>query len=79
MTRINYLILEIMNFNINEIIPTKEKVFDSQGVNPASKISEKMQGMYTESLHLFTKLAQPAGIVAEGLSIVIIPILSESQ
>jgi hypothetical protein len=54
-----------MNFNINEIMPSREKVFDSQGVNPASKISEKMQDMYSESLHLFTKLAQPEGIIAE--------------
>ena len=65
MVRINYPNLEIMNFKINEIIPTQEKVFDSQGVNPASKISEKIQGMYSESLHLFTKLARPAGMVAK--------------
>ncbi len=65
MARINYPNLEIMNFNINEIIPTQEKVFDSQGVNPASKFSEKIQGMYGESLHLFTTLANPVSIVAK--------------
>jgi hypothetical protein len=49
-----------MNFKIIEITPNREKVFKSQGINPASKISEKIQNMYTESLHLFTKMAKPA-------------------
>ncbi len=64
MARINSLNLEIMNFNINEIIPTQQKVFESQGVNPASKISEKILDVYTKSLHVFTELAQPVSMVA---------------
>lgn len=65
MARINCPNLEIMNFNINEILPSREKVFDSQGVNPALKISERIEEMYKESLQLFTQLAHPVGIVAE--------------
>jgi len=53
-----------MNININDIIPNQERVFDSQGVNPASNVSEKMQDIYSESLHLFTKFAQPVAIVS---------------
>jgi hypothetical protein len=65
MARINSLNLEIMNFNINEIIPTQEKVFASQGIPSASKISEKTLGVYVKSLHLFTELAHPVGMVTK--------------
>ena len=65
MARINYLNSEIMNFNIDTIIPAQQQVFDSQGIHSASKSSERIQHIYDEAFHLFTKLAHPVGIVAK--------------
>jgi hypothetical protein len=56
--------MEIITFNINDLISTRDKVFVSQGVNPASDINEKIQEIYSLSSDLFTQLAQPVAIVS---------------
>lgn len=55
--------MEILDFNVNDLLCTPEKVFSSQGAKPASNISERIQDIYRQSCHLFTQLAKPLAIV----------------
>jgi hypothetical protein len=54
-----------MNININEIIPTQAAVFEAMGVNQASNNRHKLSGILSESLQLFTSLANPVNIVTK--------------
>jgi len=55
----------IINFPINEIIPDREVVYKSQGINQETKVPQKITDLYDYSLSMFTKDAEPKGIIKE--------------
>lgn len=55
----------IINFSINEITPDKGFVYRSQGIKQETKVPQKISDLYDYSLSLFTKDAEPKGIIKE--------------
>ena len=55
----------IINFSISEIIPDREVVYKSQGIKPETKIPQRITDLYDYSLSMFTKDAEPRGIIKD--------------
>jgi len=55
----------IINFPINEIIPDRDLVYKSQGIKRKAIVPQKIADLYDYSLQLFTKDAEPKGIIKE--------------
>ena len=52
-------------FEIREILPRREKVYRTQGIVDVSRVQDRVHGVYLESMELFTKKAEPVGILSE--------------
>ena len=55
----------MINFSTIEIIPDREVVYQSQGINQETKVPQKITDLYDHSLSLFTKGVEPKGIRKE--------------
>ena len=56
---------EIINFNISEIIPTREEILREQGVSQGIEVKEKINKLILKALDIFKSKAQPVGILSE--------------
>ncbi|MFH1936136.1 MAG: vitamin B12 dependent-methionine synthase activation domain-containing protein [Bacteroidota bacterium] len=55
----------IFHYSINEIIPEREVVFQSQGIGQEKNVPQKITGLYDYALSMFTKDAEPEGLIKE--------------
>jgi hypothetical protein len=55
----------IINFPIKEIIPDREVVYHSQGIDQKTKVPPKITDLYDYSLSMFKKGVEPKGIIKE--------------
>ena len=52
-----------MNIDLEEITPSRDAVFESQGIKPGAQISAIIQSLYDEALRSFAELASPVALV----------------
>ncbi|PKK82680.1 MAG: hypothetical protein CVT49_12435 [candidate division Zixibacteria bacterium HGW-Zixibacteria-1] len=56
---------QIINFEIEELIPPRENVLKSQGIPPGAEVPEKILELADEALEIFSELCEPIGVIAD--------------
>lgn len=56
---------QIMQFNLTDIMPTKEAVLQSQGISEGVTVKPRIQALIAEAMDIFAKSAQPVGTIKE--------------
>ncbi|MEW5924888.1 MAG: vitamin B12 dependent-methionine synthase activation domain-containing protein [Candidatus Zixiibacteriota bacterium] len=56
---------QVINFEIEDLIPPAENVLKSQGIPPGTEVPEKILDLVEQSLEIFSDLCEPAGIIGD--------------
>ncbi len=62
------LLREIIKFDLEQVKPEQDKIFQSQGIPPAKEPPDRVKTLYNNAEKLFYTLAEPVGIIS-GISI----------
>jgi hypothetical protein len=54
-----------ITFGIKEILPRQEEVYHSQGIIDISRVHDRIHDIYLDSMELFTRKADPVGLLSE--------------
>ena len=56
---------QIIDFEIEDLIPPAENVLKSQGIPPGTEVPEKILDLVEQSLDIFAELCEPTGIISD--------------